>query len=60
MSKPVRMQGAFVDDDEISAVVAFTKDQAEPTYTDGVTAQKAGERKEVDAGVPSRVNEAMP
>ena len=41
--KPVRMQGAYVGDDEISAVVAFTKDQAEPTYTEGVTAQKAGE-----------------
>jgi S-DNA-T family DNA segregation ATPase FtsK/SpoIIIE len=48
MSKPVRMQGAYVGDDEISSVVAFTKDQAEPTYTDGVTAQKAGEAKEVD------------
>jgi S-DNA-T family DNA segregation ATPase FtsK/SpoIIIE len=46
--KPVRMQGAFVDDDEISAIVAFTKDQAEPVYTEGVTAQKAGEAKEVD------------
>ena len=42
-SRPVRMQGAFVGDEEISAVVAFTKDQAEPEYTDGVTAQKAGE-----------------
>ena len=47
-SKPVRMQGAFVDDDEISTIVAFTKDQAEPVYTEGVTAQKAGEAKEVD------------
>ena len=28
--KPVRMQGAYVGDDEIAAVVAFTKDQAEP------------------------------
>jgi DNA segregation ATPase FtsK/SpoIIIE, S-DNA-T family len=46
--KPVRMQGAFVGDEEISSVVAFTKEQAEPTYTDGVTAQKAGEAKEVD------------
>jgi S-DNA-T family DNA segregation ATPase FtsK/SpoIIIE len=46
--KPVRMQGAYVGDDEISSVVAFTKDQAEPDYTDGVTAQKAGEAKEVD------------
>jgi S-DNA-T family DNA segregation ATPase FtsK/SpoIIIE len=46
--KPVRMQGAYVSDEEISSVVTFTKDQAEPTYTEGVTAQKAGEAKEVD------------
>ncbi|MBW0104148.1 DNA translocase FtsK [Pseudonocardia sp. KRD291] len=49
--KPVRMQGAFIDDDEISKVVAFTKDQAEPSYTEGVTAQKAGEVKEIDADI---------
>jgi len=46
--KPTRMQGAYVGDEEISAIVAFTKDQAEPTYTDGVTVQKAGEQREVD------------
>ncbi|MBP2370006.1 DNA translocase FtsK [Pseudonocardia parietis] len=49
--KPVRMQGAFVDDDEISKVVSFTKDQAEPSYTEGVTAAKAGEKKEIDADI---------
>ncbi|TQM44351.1 DNA translocase FtsK [Pseudonocardia cypriaca] len=49
--KPVRMQGAFVGDDEISSVVSFTKEQAEPTYTDGVTAQKAGEAKEIDPDI---------
>jgi S-DNA-T family DNA segregation ATPase FtsK/SpoIIIE len=49
--KPVRMQGAYVSDEEISAVVAFTKDQAEPTYTEGVTAAKAAEVKEVDADI---------
>ncbi len=49
--KPVRMQGAYVGDDEISSVVAFTKDQAEPTYTEGVTVQKAGEAKEIDADI---------
>jgi DNA segregation ATPase FtsK/SpoIIIE, S-DNA-T family len=49
--KPVRMQGAYVSDEEIAAVVAFTKDQAEPTYTEGVTAAKAGEVKEVDADI---------
>ena len=40
--KPVRMQGAYVGDDEIAAVVAFTKDQAEPAYTEGVTAAEGG------------------
>ena len=49
--KPVRMQGAFVDDDEITRVVSFTKDQAEPSYTEGVTAAKAGEKKEIDADI---------
>jgi DNA segregation ATPase FtsK/SpoIIIE, S-DNA-T family len=47
-SKPVRMQGAFVSDDEISAVVDFAKEQAQPEYNDTVTAQKAGEQREVD------------
>ncbi|HVV10418.1 FtsK/SpoIIIE family DNA translocase [Amycolatopsis sp.] len=46
--KPVRVQGAFVGDDEISAVVNFTKDQAQPEYADGVTAAKPGEAKEID------------
>jgi DNA segregation ATPase FtsK/SpoIIIE, S-DNA-T family len=50
-SKPIRMQGAFVDDDEIAAIVKFTKEQAEPVYTDGVTAAKAGEQKEIDPDI---------
>src|SRR5690606_23912770 len=40
-SKPIRLQGAYVDDDEIAAVVNFTKEQAEPSYTEGVTQAKA-------------------
>ena len=40
--RPVRMQGAYVGDDEIADVVAFAKNQAEPDYTDGVTVQNAG------------------
>ncbi|MGI8814698.1 MAG: DNA translocase FtsK [Pseudonocardia sp.] len=47
-SKPVRMQGAFVSDEEISSVVSFAKDQAQPDYNVTVTAQKAGEQREVD------------
>ncbi|MET9227995.1 DNA translocase FtsK 4TM domain-containing protein [Lentzea sp. NPDC003310] len=50
-SKPVRIQGAFVGDEEISSIVEFTKNQAQPEYTDGVTSQKAGEKKEIDADI---------
>ena len=49
--KPIRMQGAFITDEEISAVVDFAKNQAEPEYTEGVTAQKAAEKKDVDADI---------
>lgn len=49
--KPTRVQGAFVGDDEIAAVVAATKEQAEPDYTEGVTAAKAGEKKDIDPDI---------
>ncbi|MDG3010918.1 DNA translocase FtsK [Rhodococcus sp. D2-41] len=49
--KPVRMQGAFITDEEISKVVDFSKNQAEPDYTEGVTAAKAGEKKDVDPDI---------
>ncbi|MEV7094359.1 DNA translocase FtsK [Amycolatopsis sp. NPDC051045] len=49
--KPVRIQGAFVGDEEISAVVNFAKEQAQPDYNDGVTTQKAGEKKEIDSDI---------
>ncbi|GAA4546818.1 FtsK/SpoIIIE family DNA translocase [Amycolatopsis samaneae] len=49
--KPVRIQGAFVGDDEISAVVNFAKEQAQPDYNDGVTSAKAGEKKEIDPDI---------
>ncbi|MFE5569999.1 DNA translocase FtsK [Amycolatopsis japonica] len=49
--KPVRIQGAFVGDEEIAAVVNFAKEQAQPDYTDGVTAAKAGEKKEIDSDI---------
>jgi DNA segregation ATPase FtsK/SpoIIIE, S-DNA-T family len=50
--KPVRLQGAYITDEEIQAVVAACKEQAEPEYTEGVTAAKAtGERKDVDPDI---------
>jgi S-DNA-T family DNA segregation ATPase FtsK/SpoIIIE len=51
-NKPVRLQGAFITDDEIHAVVNACKDQAEPEYTDGVTTAKpTGERTDVDPDI---------
>lgn len=36
LSKPVRIQGAFLSDEEIGRVVSFLKSQGEPSYTDGI------------------------
>ncbi|HYO37723.1 MAG TPA: DNA translocase FtsK, partial [Geodermatophilus sp.] len=50
--KPIRVQGAFVSDGEIEAVVEFTKRQAEPEYREEVfSAASAGEKKEVDEDI---------
>ncbi|HKS49569.1 MAG TPA: DNA translocase FtsK [Amycolatopsis sp.] len=49
--KPVRIQGAYVGDEEIAAIVNFAKEQAQPDYTDGVTAAKPGEAKEIDPDI---------
>ncbi len=49
--KPVRIQGAYVGDDEIASIVNFTKEQAQPEYQEGVTAAKAGEKKEIDPDI---------
>ncbi len=50
-NKPTRLQGAYISDEEIHAVVDFTKNQAEPEYQEGVTSAKAGEKKEVDPDI---------
>ena len=49
--KPVRVQGAFVSDTEIEAVVEFTKRQAEPEYREEVFTAAAAEKKEVDEDI---------
>ncbi len=51
-NKPIRLQGAYITDEEIQAVVAACKDQAEPEYTEGVTkAKPTGERTDVDPDI---------
>jgi S-DNA-T family DNA segregation ATPase FtsK/SpoIIIE len=51
-NKAIRLQGAYVSDEEIHAVVQACKDQAEPEYTEGVTKAKPnGERTDVDPDI---------
>nr|WP_187776237.1 DNA translocase FtsK [Spelaeibacter cavernicola] len=49
--KPTRLQGAFISDEEIQAIVDFAKNQAEPEYNDTVTAAKASDKKDVDPDI---------
>jgi S-DNA-T family DNA segregation ATPase FtsK/SpoIIIE len=46
-NKPIRLQGAFVTEDEISAVVRHCKEQLTPVYRDDV-AVGGGPKKEID------------
>ena len=51
-NKPIRLQGAYITDEEIHAVVTACKEQAEPEYTEGVTTAKpTGERTDVDPDI---------
>jgi S-DNA-T family DNA segregation ATPase FtsK/SpoIIIE len=51
-NKPIRLQGAYITDDEIHAVVQACKDQAEPEYNDTVTkAKTTSERTDVDPDI---------
>ncbi|GAA3960064.1 DNA translocase FtsK [Gordonia caeni] len=58
-NKPIRMQGAFISDEEISAVVEFTKEQSEPEFVEGVTAAKAGDKKDIDADIGNDLDDLL-
>ncbi|HEU4348615.1 MAG TPA: DNA translocase FtsK 4TM domain-containing protein [Actinoplanes sp.] len=50
-SKPVRIQGAWVDEKEIHAVVKFCKDQREPEFREDVTTPVPNKKKEIDEDI---------
>jgi S-DNA-T family DNA segregation ATPase FtsK/SpoIIIE len=47
-SKPTRIQGAWVDEKEIAAVVKFCKDQREPEFREDVTEVPQSKKKDID------------
>ncbi|WP_235448299.1 DNA translocase FtsK [Streptomyces sioyaensis] len=49
-NKPVRMQGAFVTEEEVAAVVQHCKDQMAPVFRDDVTVGTA-QKKEIDEDI---------
>ncbi|WP_035718922.1 DNA translocase FtsK [Gordonia shandongensis] len=58
-NKPIRMQGAFITDEEISAVVEYTREQSEPDYAEGVTTAKGGDKKEIDADIGNDLDDLL-
>ncbi|MFH0410765.1 DNA translocase FtsK 4TM domain-containing protein [Corynebacterium sp. L4756] len=57
--RPVRVQGAFVSDEEVQAVVEAAKDQAQPNYTEGVTEEKASEKKVIDDDIGKDMDDLL-
>lgn len=49
-NKPIRVQGAFISDDEVEHLVEFVKKQREPEYDDTVTAEADKDTEKEEAG----------
>ncbi|MDZ4235072.1 MAG: DNA translocase FtsK, partial [Dietzia sp.] len=58
-SRPIRMQGAFITDEEIHEVVDYAKNQAEPDYDDTVTAAKEESTKEIDGDIGDDLDDLL-
>jgi S-DNA-T family DNA segregation ATPase FtsK/SpoIIIE len=50
-NKPARIQGAFVSEDEISKIVRYCKEQAQPVYREDMNAPAAESKRDVDEEV---------
>ncbi|WP_083319828.1 DNA translocase FtsK [Corynebacterium sp. HMSC074A01] len=57
--KPQRLQGAFVTDEEIQAVVDAAKSQDEPDYVEGVTEEKQAEKKVIDDDIGKDLDDLL-
>lgn len=52
ISKPRRVQGVYIADDEIKRVVDFLKGKEEPSYDHEITEKRVGETSLVGRGIP--------
>ncbi|MDP9181267.1 MAG: DNA translocase FtsK, partial [Actinomycetota bacterium] len=50
-SKPIRVQGAYVSDAEVHAVVKHCKAQRQPAFREDIAAAAAADRKEIDEDI---------
>ncbi|TVS24482.1 DNA translocase FtsK [Corynebacterium sanguinis] len=57
--KPQRLQGAYVTDEEIQAVVEAAKSQDSPSYVEGVTEDKQAEAKVIDDDIGKDLDDLL-
>jgi S-DNA-T family DNA segregation ATPase FtsK/SpoIIIE len=58
--RAIRIQGAFVSDEEIQAVVDAAKQQGEPNYTEGVTEDKQSDaKKDIDDDIGKDMDDLL-
>ncbi len=57
--KPVRVQGAFVSDEEVQAVVDFLKENSEQNYNESITASLNGQAQGGASGKKGNDNDAL-
>lgn len=57
--RAIRFQGAYITDEEISAVVAACKEQSEPEYAEGVTSAKIDTESAQDSAQDSADDNAI-
>ncbi|KZO60436.1 cell division protein FtsK [Dietzia maris] len=58
-SRPIRMQGAFITDEEIHEVVDYAKNQAEPEYDESITAAKDDGKKDIDSDIGDDLDDLL-
>ncbi|GGD67837.1 hypothetical protein GCM10010911_27040 [Paenibacillus nasutitermitis] len=59
MSKPIRVQGAFLSDQEVEAVVNYSRGQAEAEYTDDLVPEVDDSLPDVDEQIDELYDQAV-